>query len=231
MPRRNKLIKFSEILSFPNVYENYDPKNPVLTFAPGLIKEMKGKWSEKHFGNHHPLILELACGRGEYTLGLAKIFPNKNFIGMDIKGARIWKGASIALRESLDNAAFLRARIELIEHFFDRGEVNEIWITYPDPFLKKGKENRRLTAPLFLDKFYNILNNNGKLHLKTDSKELFDFSLETIQNHSGFSIESHNTNVYAAQQILPELEIKTYYESMHLAKGLAIKYVSATRIE
>ena len=231
MPRRNKLIKFSEILSYPNVYENYDPKNPVLTFAPGLIKEMKGKWSEIHFGNHHPLILELACGRGEYTLGMAKISPDKNFIGIDIKGARIWKGASIALRQNLSNVAFLRARIELIQHFFDRGEVSEIWITFPDPFLKKGKENRRLTAPPFLDKFYNILNAKGKLHLKTDSKELFDYSIKTIQNHSGFRLEGYNENVYAVQPLLPELEIKTYYESMHLTNGLTIKYVTATRIE
>ncbi len=231
MPRRNKLIKFSEILSYPNVYENYDPQNPVLTFSPGFIKKMKGEWSEKHFGNHHPLILELACGRGEYTLGLAKLFPDKNFIGMDIKGARIWKGASIALRQNLSNVAFLRARIELIEHFFDRGEVSEIWITFPDPFLKKGKENRRLTAPPFLDKFYNILNTKGKLHLKTDSQELFDFSLESIQNHSRFNLEGYNENVYAIQPILPEIEIKTYYERMHLSKGLTIKYITATRIE
>ncbi len=229
MPRRNKLIKFSEILSYPNVYENYDPKDPVLTFAPGLIKEMKGKWSEEHFGNRHPLILELACGRGEYTLALAKMFSDKNCIGMDIKGARIWKGASIAIRQNLNNAVFLRARIELIEYFFDRGEVSEIWITFPDPFRKKGKENRRLTAFPFLDKYYNILNTNGKLHLKTDSKELFDFSLETIQCHSGFYLESYSEDVYAENPLLDELQIKTYYENMHLANGLTIKYISATR--
>ncbi|MCL4162187.1 UNVERIFIED_CONTAM: hypothetical protein GTU68_051039, partial [Idotea baltica] len=137
---------------------------------------MRGRWREQHFGNKAPLILELACGRGEYTLALAAHFKEQNFIGVDIKGARIWKGAKMALEQQLDNAAFLRTRIEQIELFFTPEEVDEIWITFPDPFLKKGKANRRLTSASFLDRYRKILKKGGLLHLKTDDPTLYNFT-------------------------------------------------------
>ena len=137
MSRRNKLKKFAEILSYPNVYENYDPKNPQLTGKDGALVDLRGQWASKHFGNDCPITLELACGRGEYSLDLGRRYPQRNFIGVDIKGARIWKGARIALGEGLPNVAFLRTRIEQIQLFFEPGEVSEIWITFPDPFFEK----------------------------------------------------------------------------------------------
>ncbi len=225
MSRRNKLVKFSELLTFPNVYENFSYDDPTLIGQNGLEKELKGKWKELHFKNSNPITLELACGRGEYTLQLAEQYPERNFIGIDIKGARIWKGAKTAIDRKLDNAAFLRTRIELIEEFFGQNEINEIWITFPDPFLKKGKENRRLTALAFLKRYTNILQDGGLVHLKTDSDELFDFSMESLSSTEFVHIEEVNNNIYAGELPIPELEFKTYYENMHLAIGRTIKYV------
>ena len=150
MSRRNKLQKFAELLTFPNVYENFDPENPQLIGLNGMPVDRKGKWKKEHFKNDFPITLELACGRGEYSLGLGRMYPERNFIGVDIKGARIWKGARIALEENLTNVAFLRTRIEQIALFFDPEEIDEIWITFPDPFLRKSKANRRLTSCRFL---------------------------------------------------------------------------------
>ena len=176
MSTRNKLQKFAELLRMPNVYESFDPTNPQLTGPEGAPVERRGSWARDHFGNDNPVVLELACGRGEYTLDLARQYPDRNFIGVDIKGARIWRGAKTALAEGLDNAAFLRTRIEVIDAFFAAGEVAEIWITFPDPFLKKGKENRRLTAPRFLRLYQKMLAPRGLAHLKTDSRELYEFT-------------------------------------------------------
>ena len=228
MSRRNKLQKFAEILSFPNVYENYDPKDPGLVGKDGEPVEMKGQWAEKHFKNNNPITLELACGRGEYTLGLAERFPNRNFIGLDVKGARIWKGASIALEKNFTNAAFLRTRIEQIALFFDNAEISEIWITFPDPFLRKGKENRRLTSAYFLDQYRKILHPNGTVNLKTDSPELYEFTLETIAEDRRCKMIYHNEDIYSQDLITEELEIKTYYEKMHLEAKKTIKYVKFT---
>ena len=228
MSRRNKLQKFAEILSFPNVYENYDPKDPGLVGKDGEPVEMKGQWAEKHFKNNHPITLELACGRGEYTLGLAERFPNRNFIGLDVKGARIWKGASIALEKNFTNAAFLRTRIEQIALFFDTAEVSEIWITFPDPFLRKGKENRRLTSAYFIEQYRKILHPNGTVNLKTDSPELYEFTLETIAEDRRCKMIYHNDDIYSQDLVTEELEIKTYYEKMHLEAKKTIKYVKFT---
>lgn len=225
MSKRNKLQKFAELLTFPNVYENFDPKNPQLTGVGGLLVELKGKWAEQHFQNDHPITLELACGRGEYTLGLARQNPHRNFIGVDIKGARIWKGAKIALEEGLGNAAFLRTRIEQIALFFEPGEVSEIWITFPDPFLKKGKANRRLTAPRFLKQYQKILWEGGLVHLKTDSPQLYEFTLEVLAEKENVELLYHDEDIYASPLPMPELELKTYYEAMHLEDGRTIKYV------
>ena len=141
MGKKNKLKKFADLLSYPNVYENYDPKFPALLKNKDTEADLKGRWASDHFHNNHPIILELACGRGEYTEALAEAYPECNFIGVDVKGARIWQGATSALEKKLFNAAFLRTRIEQISLFFGENEINEIWITFPDPFLRESKEN------------------------------------------------------------------------------------------
>lgn len=225
MARRNKLEKFADILSFPNVYENYDPKAPQIVGKDGEPVEMKGKWSANHFENDHPLILELACGKGEYTLGMAERYPEKNFIGLDVKGNRIWKGASTALERNLGNAAFFRTRIEQIALFFEKDEVDEIWITFPDPFVRKSKANRRLTSAFFISQFRKILKPDGYINLKTDADSLYQFTLETIADDPKCEMIYHSDNIYAKELHRPELEIKTYYEGMHLAEGKTIKYV------
>ena len=225
MSQRNKLKKFAEVLTFPNVYENFDSSNPILCGENGREVEMKGEWAAKHFNNTNPITLELACGRGEYTLALAAHFPERNFIGVDIKGARIWRGAKNAIDQGLSNAAFLRTRIEQINLFFEENEVDEIWITFPDPFLKKGKSNRRLTAPNFLKHYSNILKNNGLIHLKTDDPTMYEFTLETLASQNTYNLLYHDDDIYAKTLPMPELEHKTYYEKKHLAIGRTIKYV------
>jgi tRNA (guanine-N7-)-methyltransferase len=223
---RNKLQKFAELMACPNVYENrtHDNEKPSLQQA-GVFYEMKGRWNELHFKKKQPIILELACGRGEYTLGLARMFPNYNFIGVDIKGARIHQGAAIALEEALQNVAFLRTRIEQIEAFFAPEEVSEIWITFPDPFLRESKENRRLTAPAFLERYRRFLKSKGLIQLKTDSDVLYDFTLETIQNDAKCQLLYANNDIYARDLDFPALALKTYYEKMHLAANKTIKYI------
>ncbi|MEL6845419.1 MAG: tRNA (guanosine(46)-N7)-methyltransferase TrmB, partial [Bacteroidota bacterium] len=148
-----------------------------------------------------------------------------NFIGVDVKGARIWKGASIALEENLQNAAFLRTRIEQLPLFFEEGEVSEIWITFPDPFLKKGKSNRRLTAMPFLDRYRKVLKTEGLIHLKTDEPVMSEFTLETVVNDEGSTLLYFDDDIYARPLPMPELDFKTYYERIHLAKAKTIKYL------
>jgi len=225
MSRRNKLQKFSELLTFPNVVENFDPKNPGLTGKDGAQVDLKGKWAQEFFGNENPITLELACGRGEYSLDLARQFPNRNFLGVDIKGARIWKGASIALKEKLTNVGFLRTRIEQIALFFEPEEIDEIWITFPDPFLRKSKANRRLTSAFFLSQYRKILKKGGVVHLKTDEIRLYDFTLEVIEQDTSCKILYQDKDIYTGELYTKELEIKTYYEKMHLKAGKTIKYI------
>ncbi len=227
MSKRNKLKKFAEILAYPNVFENFNPKSPGLVGENGAPVEMKGKWRGQYFGNDGPIVLELACGKGEYTLGLAEQYLDKNFIGVDVKGARIWKGASIALAQQQKNVAFLRTRIEQISYFFEKDEVDEIWITFPDPFLKKGKENRRLTAAKFLDEYRKILKPHHILHLKTDDDTLYEFTLETFKEYPHLEIIYCNEDIYARELAYAELAIKTYYEGMHLEEQKKIKYIRA----
>jgi tRNA (guanine-N7-)-methyltransferase len=225
MSKRNKLQKFADLLSFPNVYECFDPQNPELAGLNGAIVDLKGRWASAHFQNEFPITLELACGRGEYTLELARRYPRRNFIGVDVKGARIWKGAGIALNEHIPNAAFLRTRIERIAAFFAPGEVSEIWITFPDPFPGNGKINRRLTSPLFLEEYRKILRPDGVVHLKTDDAGFYEFTLQTLRAQPGADILHHDDDIYSHPLPLAELEIKTYYERMHLQEGKTIKYV------
>lgn len=225
MSRRNKLQRFADILSYPNVYENFDPNNAILLGKEGEEVNLKGHWNEKHFKNDNPLVLELACGRGEYALALARKYPNKNFLGVDIKGARIWQGATFALNESLTNVAFLRTRIEIIDSFIDKNEIDEIWITFPDPFLRESKSNRRLTSHFFLNKYKSLLKSEHLIHLKTDSPELYAFSLESIESFEGAELIHHKDDIYSQELENEDLEIKTYYEKMHLENELTIKYI------
>src|SRR4030042_687760 len=159
--------------TFPNVIQ------PAFEEAFRTDYPLKGKWNREFFKNQHPLVLELGCGKGDYTLGLASLFPEINFIGVDIKGARIWKGAKTALLESIPNVGFLRIRIEFIDSFFAPGEVDEIWLTFPDPQLEKKR--KRLTAPKFLNEYRMFLKNNGVIHLKTDNKVLYNYTLDTVR--------------------------------------------------
>lgn len=225
MSRRNKLQKFAELRDFPNYYQNENPEAPGLTGLGGAPVDLRGCWLSDHFKNSNPLTLELACGRGEYTVALAQRLPNRNFLGVDIKGARIWKGARIALAEGLGQVAFLRTRIEQIDLFFAPEEVSEIWITFPDPFLRQCKANRRLTAPSFLDRYRRFLKSGGTVHLKTDDRQLYDFTLDTIAAYPQAQLLYHDNDIYSKPLPMPELEIKTYYEQMHLHKGKTIKYV------
>ena len=225
MASRNKLQKFAENLTFSNVFENFDPKNNILVGENGVETDFSDGWNNFYFKNVNPLILELACGRGEYSLALAEQNPDKNYIGVDIKGARIWKGASMALNFGLTNIAFLRTKIENIESFFRPYEIDELWITFPDPFLKKSKSNRRLTSSKFLKRYRNILKDQGIIHLKTDSPELYEFSLDTLKSEDDVIIYYNNDDIYSGDLAFPELNIKTYYEKQHLSAGRTIKYI------
>ena len=224
MAGRNKLQKFAEMLSFPNVYENFDNAELTLTGENGRVVDMQGNWNVLHFKNNNPITLELACGRGEYALALGRMFPERNFVGVDIKGARIHQGARVAIEEGLTNVAFLRTRIEFIEHFFAQNEVSEIWITFPDPFLRESKSNRRLTSPIFLAKYKQFLQADGLVHLKTDSPVLYDFTLETLENTEGPHLEIADPDFYAKPLIMRELEVKTYYEKKNIANS-TMKYI------
>jgi len=226
MSKRNKLQKFAEILAYPHVVENFDPCNPRLLGEQGKEVERKGQWRAAQFGNDHPIVVELACGRGEYTVALAREYPDRNFIGVDIKGARIWKGATIAWEEKLDNVAFLRTRIEQLELFFAEGEIDELWITFPDPF--PAKENRRLTSPRFIDRYRKVLKPGGILNFKTDATDLFEYTVEVLEADPQVEIRYLSRDIYAAPLYIPELEIKTYYEQMHLKNQKTIKFLQCT---
>ncbi|TVR77264.1 MAG: tRNA (guanosine(46)-N7)-methyltransferase TrmB [Saprospirales bacterium] len=225
MSKRNKLEKFADLLEFPNVFESFQFKSTKLTRTPTEELEMAGQWNATQFLNSNPIVLELACGRGEYTLELARRYPQNNFLGVDIKGARIWKGASIAKAEGLQNVAFLRSRIEQLELFFNPGEVSQIWIIFPDPFKKDSQINRRLTSPIFLEKYRRILSSDGFVHLKTDSDLLYEYSLETINNQPGVELLHFNEDIYAGDLPHRDLDILTYYEKQHLEDGRTIKYL------
>lgn len=226
MGRKNKLKRFAEVASFPNVYEIDPAQESFISNQEGLSKDLRGLWASRHFQNTNPVILELACGKGDYTVALAKDHPENNYIGVDIKGARMWKGARTALESSMNNVAFLRTRIEFIDRFFSPAEVSEIWITFPDPF--EGKITRRLTSAPFLDRYRRILKEGGIIHLKTDSWLLYEFTLEVIHSDPGCKVLYANPDIYSLPLDFPELEHKTYYEIKHLADGRKIKYIKFT---
>jgi len=226
MSRRRKLEKFGKILEYPHVYEMTEPRNHIVRKNITETADMRGKWSTA-FANEQPLCLELACGRGEYTVAMARQNKNINYLGIDIKGARIYQGATIALEEKLTNAAFLRIRIEQIAYYFNEGEVDHLWITFPDPF--PAKENRRMTSPPFLNSYHKILKSGGVLNFKTDDPDLFEYSLEMAEASTLFRVVYVNRDIYSDRLHVKELEIKTYYERMHLKAKKTIKYLQLIR--
>lgn len=219
-----KLEKFAELNTFPNVLQNRDFANPELFDCNMQKQDFKGKWSADFFHNNNPLVLELACGKGEYTVEMAQAYPDKNFIGVDLKGNRIWTGARKALDLALPNAAFVRTRIEYLPHFFAEGEVSEIWITFPDPYLKRSKTSKRLTSPFFLEKYRQFCKQEGFVHLKTDDPTLFEFSRE-VAAAPPCSIVEVIEDVYKNGEPPLPLCIKTYYEKMHLEDKRTIRYL------
>lgn len=206
---QKKLIRFEAIKHFANVLE--------------YPQDMKGKWAD-FFGNDRSLILELACGKGEYAVGLGRLYPSQNFIGIDIKGNRIWRGAKTALDEGLANVAFVRSHIDKITDYFNPGEVSEIWITFPDPQLRGSRAKKRLTHPKFLRLYRQVLKEGGSVHLKTDSPDLYQFTLDVIRLF-GLEIVEQTDNVYAQVDIKPELLIKTHYEGLDIAQSNRIHYL------
>jgi tRNA (guanine-N7-)-methyltransferase len=190
-----------------------------------LFEEIRGNWRALFFKNKNPLTLELACGRGEYTIGLARLFPDRNFLGVDIKGERIWKGSTQALDENLSNAGFLRTQILMIGNFFEPGEVDEIWLTFPDPRPRKRDIKRRLTSPRFLEIYKSLLRPGGYLRLKTDNTQLFEYTLEQIQMRGDISDLLFTADVYNSPLEKECFGIKTRYEQEFSQKGEKIKYL------
>lgn len=186
---------------------------------------LKGRWSAQVFGNDRPIVLELGCGKGEYTIGQAEADSGRNFIGVDIKGARIWRGAKIAHEKRLSNVAFLRTRIEFIDSFFAPGEVEEIWITFPDPQLKRRRNKKRLTGPLFLNRYRNFLRDKGLVHLKTDN-DLLHACTRQLLIFNGLEIVSETEDLYNAPFLNEILSIQTFYEKQFLSNGSNINYIS-----
>jgi tRNA (guanine-N7-)-methyltransferase len=206
---QKKLKRFGEIKTFSNVLE--------------YPEDIRANWNQ-FFRNNNPVILELACGKGEYTTGLAQLSPDKNFIGVDIKGNRLWAGAKFSLENNLKNAAFLRTQIDKINNYFIQNEIDEIWITFPDPQLRISKAKKRLTHPKFLRLYDQILKPGGKIHLKTDSPDLYFFTKKVIDLYNLTLITDHD-NIYQQQNISNELEIKTHYEKLDIAKSNRVFYL------
>lgn len=206
---QKKLIRFAELLTFPNVLQ--------------YPKDMGGKWND-FFHNDHPITLELACGKGEYSVGLAKLFPQRNFIGIDLKGNRIWVGARTALRENLQNVGFIRSHIDKLNDYFQPGEVAEIWLPFPDPQLRHSKLKKRLTHPKYLRLYQSILTPGGPIHLKTDSPVLYNFTRQVASLY-GFNLDSNIEDLHQQQDVPDVLRIKTHYENLDIAKSEKIYYV------
>lgn len=213
---KGKLAKFADMAGYPHVFEYPYSVVDDVPFA------MQGKWGSEFFHNDHPIVLELGCGRGEYTTGLARRYADKNFIGVDIKGARMWTGATESLREGLKNVAFLRTNIEIIDRFFAPGEVSEIWLTFSDPQMKKA--TKRLTSTYFMNRYRKFLVPDGLVHLKTDSNFMYTYTKYMIEeNH--LPVEFITDDLYHSGMDDDILSIRTYYEQQWLDRGLNIKYI------
>jgi len=209
---KDKLRRFAEIDTFSNV----------LQLDAG--KPFKGKWAKDFFKNDKPVVLELACGKGEYTVNLGQLFPQKNFIGIDYKGNRIWRGAKTALEDGVANVGFLRIQIEMLLDYFGDGEIDEIWITFPDPQPQVSREKKRLTSPRFLDKYKQILKPGGCVNLKTDNDDFYAYTVEKI-NEFGLKTHIQTENLYISEYVDEVLSIKTYYEKKYLQHNKNINYI------
>ena len=221
---KDKLKRFAEIETFDNVIQ--PSMEEVLT---GF--SLKGNWHKEHFKNDNPIVLELGCGKGEYTVGMAKMFPDKNFIGVDIKGSRMWKGAKTSIEQGIKNTAFLRSKVDFIEKLFGEDEVSEIWLTFSDPQPKRPR--KRLTSPLFIARYLQLLKPNGTINLKCDSDLLFEYTLEQIEEHKYAKQEEtwdvYNEFVKRTDQTTKNLmNIRTFYEQKWLEEGKTIKYCRFT---
>ena len=217
---KGKLAKFADMERYENVFQY------PYSVVEQVPFEMKGRWNECYFHNDHPIVLELGCGKGEYTVELAKLYPEVNFIGVDIKGARMWTGATQALQEGLKNVAFLRTNIEVIDRFFTPGEVTEIWLTFSDPQMKNPR--KRLTSTWFMQRYRHFLADGGIVHLKTDSNFLFTYTTYMVEKN-GLPLLFRTEDLYHTEGIDEEtrriLAIRTYYESMWIDRGLNIRYM------
>ena len=218
MSAKNKLQRFAENETFPNVIQ------PEFNEVFRKDYRLKQKWATEFWKNSNPLVLELGCGKGEYTVSLAERFPSKNYLGIDIKGARFWRGAKSALEKGLANVAFLRTRIEFIDSFFGNNEVDEIWITFPDPQLRERRAKKRLTSPRFLNMYIQMLKPNAVVYLKTDSKELFDYT-KSLLEYNNQEILVATDDLYNSPYCDEILSIKTHYESFYLTQGKPITYI------
>ncbi len=219
MGSKNKLKRFKENESFVNVIQ------PTREEAVNDLLKIKGNWRKKFFKNNRPIVLELGCGKGEYTINLAKMFPQKNFLGIDIKGARFWRGAKTALEENLTNVGFLRTQIELIDLLFSENEIDEIWITFPDPQIKYKRTKHRLTNLEFLKKYQKILNPEGSVHLKTDSEFMHGYTLGLLQGLN-INVEYAHHDVYNTDNAPKEVtQIQTFYEKQYLEQDKKITYL------
>ena len=220
MGSKNKLKRFKDNELFSNVLQ---PKRDEILSE---TYPYKGRWNDIYFKNNNPIVLELGCGKGEYTVALAKKHPEKNFIGIDIKGARFWRGAKTALEENMPNVAFLRTQIELVNSAFGREEISEIWITFPDPQIKYKRTKHRMTNPSFLDKYKHILKPDGIIHLKTDSEFMHGYTLGLLEG-LGHDILYSDHDIYVNHEA-PEdvVGIQTFYEKQYLEKGKAITYIT-----
>ncbi|MCX2431776.1 MULTISPECIES: tRNA (guanosine(46)-N7)-methyltransferase TrmB [unclassified Pedobacter] len=209
---KDKLRRFAEIETFANVYQLEEGK------------VLKGNWAAHHFKNTNPVVLELACGKGEYSVNLARLFPDKNFIGIDYKGNRIWRGAKTAIEESIDNVAFLRIQIENILEYFAEGEIDEIWITFPDPQPQDSREKKRLTFPAFLNRYKQVLKPGGCVNLKTDNDQLYAYTVEKT-TALGLIVHKNTDHLYTSEFADDVLSIKTYYEKKYLLHDKNINYI------
>lgn len=222
----NKLAKFEALKSMPNVFENFSFQSPDLIHR-GQSISYKGHWKEMYFQNQNPIVLELACGKGEYSVALGREFPNKNFIGVDIKGNRIYHGAKQALEGELSNVAFVRTKIELLHHFFDKDEIDEVWITFPDPFPSFSDRGNRLISPKFLNYYQSYFSSKKiQYHFKTDNFPLFRYAVGVLDGRREQILQCVE-NIYGIDKKIEDyLRIETYYERLHKSQGSQIHYVT-----
>jgi tRNA (guanine-N7-)-methyltransferase len=212
---RKKLVRFAQNEVNPNVVQAGKP----------IFDQIKGQWNTLQFANDQPLVVELACGRGEFTLGLGRQYPNQNFIGVDIKGSRIWKGSSSATAEGIHTVAFLRTQIQQLQDFFAPGEISELWITFPDPFPRDGDEKRRLTSPKFLEMYKQLVKSGGLIHFKTDNTGLYEYTDLVLKDRPDCQIHFNTADFYESELRDAHHGIKTRYEKIFSDKGEKIKYI------